>query len=569
MNEYELLRVIDFLERTRRPYQQHVGASEPDATWNIIVMLIRRSISGQLVTLTSLAKAADVPYATALRRVHKLIEEGWIVQVPRSSSGKASALEPSSRLLEQFEAHARDVKALLAHTFGWRASGESEEDYFFGGMLSLQPLLPPRQLLEKRLRDGTALRFLLHEDNYFASMRDVWSDFRSNLASRRDFELVGPLPTLYARLLANAGLPQSTFDVVTLNFPWIGEFASSGRLRPLDDLIEAGAIDPADFHPKVWRGGAWSGRQYGIPVYITAEALAMRRDLFDEAGIQRPVSFADVLRSGKALHAPARGRFGIVWNAARGMPIASAFMFCVGCCGSSILSLPRRAGSFSLDDMHGEAMRPNLAANDGARAALDYMRGLLEISPPGILDFDWNRSLQCFLGGEAAMTYVWTMRAARFENDIHSAVKRRVEYLAEPAGPGGRGISPLGGFLLAIPANLSEERAVDAFEAISWMASPAAMKAHAQNGFPVAPRFSVSGDPEVAGSSPIVQFVDRLARRDQLQAWQRPPVPEYTQIESILGEEVHDALAGIKSDAQALLQAQERIDTLMRAAGYY
>ncbi len=32
---------------------------------------------------------------------------------------------------------------------------------------------------------------------------------------------------------------------------------------------------------------------------------------------------------------------------------------------------------------------------------------------------------------------------------------------------------------------------------------------------------------------------------------------------------IHDALAGIKSDSQALLQAQERIDTLMRGAGYY
>ena len=244
-------------------------------------------------------------------------------------------------------------------------------------------------------------------------------------------------------------------------------------------------------------------------------------------------------------------------------------MFCVGCCGASILSLPRRAGNFSFDDLHGEAMRPHIADNEAARAALDYMHRLLDISPPGILEHDWNRSLNCFLDGHASMIYVWSMRAARFENDIRSAVKRRVEYLAEPAGPGGRSISPLGGFLLAIPANLSEERAMDAFEAISWMVSPGAMKAHARNGFPVAPRFSVSGDPEVAGSSPIVQFVDRLARRDQLQAWQRPPVPEYTQIESILGEEVHDALAGIKSDTQALLAAQQRIDTLMRAAGYY
>jgi len=569
MNDYELLRVIDFLERTRRPYLQHVGPAEPDPTWNILVTLIRRSVNGQLVTISSLVNSAGVPYATALRRVHKLIDEEWIVKVPRTPSGKACALIPSTRMLQQFEAHAREVKVLLAHTFGWRPSGESDEDFYFGSTATAAPLLPPRSLLEARLHSGIAPRFLLHDDNYFASMRDGWTDFRSNLASRRDFELVGPLSDLYDRLLDNASASQSEFDVVALNFPWLGEFAERGLLRPLDDLIGAGSNDPADFHPAVWRAGSWRGRKYGIPIYITAEALAVRRDLFDDAGIRLPSTFADVLRAGKALHAPGRQRYGIVWNAARGMPIASAFIFALGCCGASILSLPRGAGGYSLDDLRGEAMRPNVAGNEGSQSALDYLHDLVTISPPDILDYDWNRSLNCFLGAHAAMSHVWTMRAARFQSDLHSSVKHRVEYLPHPAGPGGRNISPLGGFLLAIPANLSEDRAKLSFEAISWMASPDAMKAHAKNGFPVAPRFSVSADPEVAGSSPIVQFVDRLARRNQLQAWQRPPIPEYTKIERILGEEVHDALAGIKTDSQALRDAQQRIDALMRAAGYY
>ncbi|MFB9268533.1 extracellular solute-binding protein [Bradyrhizobium erythrophlei] len=566
MNEYELLRVIDFLERTRRPYLQHVGPAETDPTWNILVMLIRRTVSGQLVTISSLANSAGVPYATALRRVHKLIAEGWIIKVPRTTSGKASALKPSDRLLQQFEAHARDVKVLLAHTFGWRSSDETDEDFYFGGGAAATPELP---LLTARLNNASRIRFLLHDDNYFASMRDVWSDFRSNLASRRDFELTGPLARLYERLVENAAASQSSFDVVALNFPWIGEFAARGLLRPLDDMIQAETIDPADFHPEVWRGGSWRGRQYAVPIYITAEALAIRRDWFDDAGIAPPGTFADVLRAGKVLHAPAREQYGVTWNAARGMPIASAFMFAMGCCGSAILSMPRRAGAVSLDDLQGETMRPNLAGNAAARAALDYLRQLVNLSPPGVLEYDWNRSVECFIGGHAAMIYVWTMRGARFERDLHSSVKHRVDYLPHPAGPGGRAISPLGGFLLAIPANIGEDRAKMAFEAISWMASPSAMKAHAKNGFPVAPRFSVSADPEVARSSPIVQFVDRLARRDQLHGWQRPPVPEYTHIERILGEEIHDALSGAKDDAQALRAAQQRIDALMREAGYY
>jgi multiple sugar transport system substrate-binding protein len=167
------------------------------------------------------------------------------------------------------------------------------------------------------------------------------------------------------------------------------------------------------------------------------------------------------------------------------------------------------------------------------------------------------------------MIYCWTMRAARFEYDIHSVVKRKVSYHPHPAGPGGSSLSPIGGFLLAVPASLPPERAHLAFEAISWMASPAAMKEHVKNGIPAAPRFSVSADPEAAASTPIVSFVDRLAKQNRIQNWQRPPVREYHVIEEILGEEIFAALNGDVSDEQALTRSQNRIDAAMRAAGYY
>ena len=126
------------------------------------------------------------------------------------------------------------------------------------------------------------------------------------------------------------------------------------------------------------------------------------------------------------------------------------------------------------------------------------MHRLIEISPPDILDMEWKRGLDLFMHGGSAMSYVWTMRAARFEYDIHSAVKRKVRYLPHPAGPGGTNLSPMGGFLLAVPANLPDHRARRAHEAIASMASPDAMRVHAKNGFPVVPRFSVAADPEAA-----------------------------------------------------------------------
>ena len=195
-----------------------------------------------------------------------------------------------------------------------------------------------------------------------------------------------------------------------------------------------------------------------------------------------------------------------------------------------------------VDEARGEQLRPQIQSEAGLRV-LDYLHKLKEFSPPDILEMDWDRRTTSFLSGQTALAYCWTVRAARFENDVSSAVKRKVRYLPQPRGPGGASNNPIGGFLLCIPANLPPERVELAFEAIAWMTSPEAMKANVQNGFPVAPRFSVAADPEAAATSPIVSVVDRLAKRNMLKGWPRPPVPEYLSLEAILGEEIHKALA--------------------------
>lgn len=567
MTENELLRVIEFLERTRRPLHERLPIAEPDPIWNLVVHLVRSQLTGQIVTISTLTNVAGVPYATALRRVHKLIDEGWIECRPRTKSGKTFSLHPSADLYARFLDYAREVKGVLAQTFGRDNKGEAEEEYYFGGAHPNAGMAPPMELVSRRVHDNIRISFLLHDDNYFSSMRDMWIDFRSNLASRRDFELQ-PLPELHERLARNSAASASDFDVVTVNMPWLAEFAASGALRPLDDLIPAEKINREDFHPTVWRTGGWNGKQYGIPIYVTIEVLAVRKDWTTEAGLRLPRTFNDVLCVARALHAPERDRFGVVWNAASGMAVAHSFMFFVGCCGGTVLNLTQRGDGYLLEHLGAENMRPTID-NRAGRAALGYMHQLMEVSPSGILDYDWNRGLDDFLKGRAAMTYVWTMRAARFENDIHSMVKRRVAYLPHPAGPGGRITGPVGGFLLAVPGNLPPERARVAIDAIAWMAGPDAMKAHAKNGYPVVPRFSVSADPPDAVNPPIIDVVDRLARNNVLHAWQRPPVPEYRRIEKILGEEIHAALSAAKSDEAALRDAQERVDEHMRGCGYY
>jgi multiple sugar transport system substrate-binding protein len=567
MTEYELLRIITFLERMRTPYDKLLKAAEPDPNWNIILYLMKSHLRGDNITMSSLALAADVPFASAMRRIHKLIENGDIQLRKRGTTGKSHYLEPSRKLAIGFTDYASKVKGLLADTFGLKTGSSNSEDYYFGGSYFAGQIIPPLEIMEKKNDSSAELRFLLHDDNYFASMRDMWSDFRSKLSARKNFNLLN-LPELRHEVFANAQRAESKYDVIAINMPWLGESTVHNVALPLNDFLKSSSINPLDFHPNIWATGTWNKTQYGVPIYCTIETFCVRKDLFEERGLNQPTSFEKVIESAKTLHDPKRGKFGVVWNAAKGMPISHSFMFFLGCCGSPVINIPQPRLHIDYSMLKNEAMRPRILSEQG-RHTLAYMHELRALSPPDILSIDWNRALEYFMSGQAAMTYCWTMRAARFEYDIHSVVKRKVTYYPHPHGPGGTSVSPIGGFLLCVPSSLSPERAKLAFEAISWMASPAAMKEHVKNGFPVAPRFSVSADPEAAASTPIVSFVDRLAKQNKIQTWQRPPVREYHLIEEILGEEIFAALNGECSDIQALTNSQNRIDAAMRSAGYY
>lgn len=566
LSDPEFLRILTLVDTVRAQFDEKVDIGQSDADWRMVAFLVRGYISGEPITISSLIQVSGVPYGTAQRRVHALIEASLIERKARSPTLKSFHLVPSPRLLAAFTDYMTSMKSLLARIVGVRGEERTDEFYFGGSNFARE--MTPSLSFQRRLQQlREPLRFLLNDDNYFAAMRNVWSDYRNNLGSRKSFTLK-LLPALHAELKASLGADRGDYDVVALNVPWVGEFANEGGLRALDGYITEENIHPLDFHPAVWSTGQWNRKQYGVPIYVTIEAMALRRDLFEEREIDPPRTFDQVIDAGRRLHDPGRDFYGIAWNGARGMPVASTFMILMGCCGASILNLQGARRYHDWASLAGEQLRPRIDCEE-ARIVLDYMRRLMEISPPDILQMDWERRVSAFLNGEVAMAYCWSMRASRFESDVRSVVKRRTRFIPQPKATFGASNNPIGGFLLAIPANVPDDRAELAFEAISWMTSPEAMKKHATNGLPVAPRFSVAADPEVAAISPIVRFVDSLTQRGILCTWQRPPVPEYRQIEFVLGNRIHSALSGELSVDEALALAQTEVDQVMRRAGRY
>lgn len=555
LTSHELSRIVDFLRKLRAPFDTHMPGATKDVFWNVVLELVDAHLRRRPIDKSGLVTLAGVPYSTGNRLITTMIADNLIRQVPRGGGLKTHFLEPTDVLQHSFVNYATHVKGHLAKTFGLRQGSEANEYYFGGSYFAAQIISPVRgdDISSKVLGD---IRFLLNDDNYFSAMRNMWSDFRNDLGRKSSFQLLR-LPDLYtsAHKAFAAAAPDN--DVVALNMPWLGEFVEKGCLAPLDGLLTDAAINPLDFHPSVWGTGNWKGTQYGIPLYCTVEILAARSDLFEEKRLSYPTTFDETIRAARALHNPAKEFYGIAWNGQRGMPIANSFMFFLAACQKTIIEMPMHNHE-SLHARRFEKLKLQIDTTDSIDA-IDYMRQLAEVSPPDIAEVDWERGLSYFMYGQVGLAYCWTMRAARFEHELSSKVARRVAYLPPPSRRLRKIAAPIGGFLMTIPANVQPARQRQIMNAIAWMVSPEAMKAHVKNGFPVAPRFSVCADPEALASSPIVSMVDQMARRNELVTWARPPIPEFNLIETILGTEIHDAVFGKKTPRQALRDAENRI----------
>lgn len=555
LTSHELSRVVDFLRKLRGPFDAGLPGAKADVYWNIVLELVDAHLRQNAIDKSGLISVAGVPYSTGNRMISKMVDDGLVRQVPRGHGLKTHFLEPSEELLTAFMTYALHVKGHLAKTFGLRKGSEANEYYFGGSYFAAQIISGIRgdDLAALGLSD---IRFLLNDDNYFTAMRNMWSDFRNDFGRKSSFDLQR-LPDLYTNARKTFASPSPEYDVVSINMPWLGEFAERGDLAPLDDLLNDAAINPLDFHPSVWGTGNWKGKQFGIPLYCTIEILAARRDLFEERAIPYPKTFDETVSAARAFHRPFQDFFGIAWNGQRGMPIANSFMFFLAACHKTVIDMPlHNYESWRFENF--EKLKLQIDT-DEALEVIEYMKQLVEVSPPDIDRIDWERRINYFMSGQVSMTYCWTMRAARFEHELSSRVARRVAYLAPPTRKMRRSAAPIGGFLLTIPSNIPRPRQRQIMNAIAWMVSPEAMKAHVKNGFPVAPRFSVCADPEALASSPIVSMVDRMAKRNELVTWARPPVPEFNLIEHTLGEEIHEAVFGGKPAKKALVDAENQI----------
>ena len=543
--------------------QATLKLSHGERELRMIIELVRSHDLGRVVTSTSLAAASGLTYGTAMRAIDDLIARGLVIKRPKTETDRSFSLHPSLDLLAGWQQFARLAEDLMRRQFVAEAADGPRPR---ARALKTDPsVVAPLPVLGAKLPLGGALRVLVHADPTFTAMNTL----------RRHFEMVLGVPItsralsidrLRAEIIANSRRSLSNYDIVACDLPWFGEMAQANRFTPLD--AASAAFDASDIYPDALASSRVRGRQFGVPIMTTAELLVYRTDMLEEAGVEPPRTTDALVAAARRMHDPARGISGIAWNGGRGTPVGHTFIMIMSAFGRPILNLRRTPDGFDAERITGEEMRPAFHSPE-ARETAAYLQELKAFSPPDVLQMAWYDRAVAYAQGRAAMAYSHTLLAPLFEVDARAPAYRRTGYLPHPAGPSGRPIVPMGGYALAIPANIAAERVEPVWNALRTLTSASASKLYLVNGSLASPRGSVSKDPDIRALSPVIGAVDEFNRQGMFRMWPRPPAPCIADVIAIAGDEIHNLLTGAKGLEQALTDAQNRADRVMRSQGFY
>ncbi len=556
-----LLRFLDFLDDQMLAFESAHDLFRPNAHIRMCVELLRRHFQGKVTSPTLLVDISGLPYTTATRRLNELIESGLIQRRVRHKNGRSFTVHPSDHLLTLWVQLAHDNELLISEPAGSIEESGDHIERFYGSAYFSERVSAPLNVLSAPLSLTGGLRMLSHSDPSFLIMNKL----------KRHFELIIGCPIhqrsysldkLYDEVVENSTRDKSSHDLVAVNFPWVGEFAERGMLLPLNSLINLDELNPEDFHPPSWRAAHWHGQCYGIPVETTSEVLMYRTDLFAEAGLKPPETTDELLEAVKTLHRPEKQQYGIGWNAARGTALAHTFMMAMADFGQPIIDLPPDGDGFSTDALGTTKCRSMIDSDAGLKAAY-FLMELLKYSPPNILTMSWYERTKSYAQGQVAMIYNFTQMTPYFEFDDTSPAQGNTGFVPHPAGPGRTPVAPLGGFMLAIPSNLGERRIEEAAIALQAFTSDPAQNLYVKNGSHGCSRYSASEDPEIRSTSPVFDALDQQALQNQLQAWPRPPTPEFGAITQFCGVVLHEMLRKVITPEEALERAHEGVQKLI------
>jgi trehalose/maltose transport system substrate-binding protein len=336
-------------------------------------------------------------------------------------------------------------------------------------------------------------------------------------------EASGQREQLVRRLAAR----DSSIDLMSLDPPFIAEFASAGFLRAFSPQ-EAGALTAGVLRGPV-ESATWKGKLVAAPFYANSQLLWYRKSVAAKAGLDpaaTPLTWERVVQAaeetGTTVEVQGRRYEGyMVWINAL---VASA--------GGAVLANPEV----------GKDVRPAIDSEAGRQAAgVIRSLGRSRAANPALSTTDEESSRAAFQGGRGGFMVNWpyvygAAQEAVAAGSLAPAVLQDIGWARYPQTAAGlESRPPLGGISLVVSAYSRHRHA--AVEAVRCLTSAESQRRYMVSAKNPAARGSVYDDPEVRKIFPMADLI----RASIADSAPRPRTPYYTDVSTAVVRAFHPA----------------------------
>jgi len=339
-------------------------------------------------------------------------------------------------------------------------------------------------------------------------------------------------------------------DIFLMDVIWVGQFAASKWLAPLDSLVRTGDIDLGDFFdPIIKQVDTYQETLYALPVYNDCGLLYYRKDLLERHDLKPPVTWQELIHDATYVQERERAKnpnfFGFVWQGAQYEGLICNFLeFAVSHSGGIIDS----AGKIIV-------FTPE---NVSVAELMQRLIHEYKISPPNTYtEMKEEETRLTFENGNAVYERNWPY-AWGLHNREGSALAGKVGVALLPKAADGQHAATLGGWHVGISKYSDSKN--EALIFLKFILSYDTQKKLALDLGWNPGRSDLYNDPEIKERIPHIDILRGSFER----AVARPSSPFYTQISEVLQKHLNAILSGESKSETALAKAQNEIAEILK-----
>lgn len=403
------------------------------------------------------------------------------------------------------------------------------------------------------------ITIVINQSPWFESFRKTVDAYEAETGNQVELD-VNPFAGSLEKQRNSVRASQGQYDILIMNSGWFTEMYAGGFVQAITDIDPGFKLDPdlytlgnTIYYNAEKKSMTTDGKLMSIPVSPLIPMLYYRGDLYKEAGLSVPRTFADLEANAKKLHNPP-GMYGIVQRGARG-PATVSFDFYPYLYGfGGGIFKDQSAGDYSV-----------VLNSAQGREALDYyIRLAKEAGHPKTAANDQAEVIQAMVTGHAAHIMMVIAAWSQMDDPNKSVVVDKVEFAPPPSAPGFPTSPGLGHWLAGISKNVPDERQRAAVEFLRWFQTKAAQLETAKaGGIPVNAavyREPIADERKYRWMKPLAEALPHAVNNYQF--------PEASEVIAVLEVGLNRAVAGEITSVDALNGMSDEIEKIMAGHAY-